>query len=83
MSIQEWTAFFMWCTILNGGLLVLSSCLGLAAPELIYRLHSKWFPMPRETFNVVLYAFLGIFKVLVIVFNLMPWMALLIVTRLP
>ncbi len=78
MTIQEMTAFFMWCTILNGGLLLFWACLGMLAPELIYRLHSQWFPLPRETFNVVLYAFLGAFKLFVLFFNLIPWLALLL-----
>lgn len=78
MSMQELTAFFMWCTILNGGLLLFWAFLGMLAPELVYQLHSKWFPMPRETFNVVLYAFLGAFKLIVLFFNVVPWLALLL-----
>ncbi|MCZ6445193.1 MAG: hypothetical protein O7F17_00165 [Planctomycetota bacterium] len=45
----------------------------------MYRTQSKWFPIPRETFNVVIYSFLGLFKIVFLVFNVVPYVALLIV----
>jgi hypothetical protein len=51
----------------------------IVAPGLVYRTQSKWFPLPRETFNVVIYSFLGLFKIVFLVFNVVPYVALLIV----
>lgn len=79
MDIYTLTAFFMWCTIINGALLILWTIMCMAAPDLVYRTQSKWFPIPRETFNVVIYGFLGLFKIVFIVFNVVPYVALLIV----
>ena len=79
MDAQTLTTFFMWCTIINGGLLILWTVFCGFAPNLVYRTQSKWFPLPRETFNVVIYSFLGLFKILFLVFNLVPYVALLIV----
>ncbi len=79
MDIQTLTAFFMWCTIINGALLLLWTTFMMAAPELVYRTQSKFFPIPRETFNVVMYGFLGLFKVGFIFLNLVPFIALLII----
>lgn len=79
MDIQTLTTFFMWCTIINGALLVLWTTMCVLTPDLVYRTQSKWFPIPRETFDVVIYAFLGLFKILFLVFNLVPYLALLIV----
>lgn len=79
MDLQVLTAFFMWCSIVNGGFLILWVAFCVAAPNLVYRTQSKWFPIPRETFNVVIYSFLGAFKILFLVFNLVPYVALLIV----
>jgi len=78
MDTQVLTAFFMWCTILNAGLLMLTFLMTVIG-DFVYTMHSKFFAMPRETFNVVLYSFLGIYKLLVFVFNVVPWIALLIV----
>jgi len=78
MDIDTMTSFFLWCTILNGALLVLWTTMCIFAPDLVYRTQSKWFPIPRETYNVVMYAFLGLFKIVFLVFNLVPLVALLI-----
>ena len=79
MDIQTLTSFFMWMTIINGGLLTYWAIWCMFAPDLVYRMQSWWFPLPRETYNVVIYGFLGIFKMFFIVFNLVPYLALLIV----
>ena len=78
MNIEILTDFFMWCTILNIGLMMLSSVMLMTIGDLAYKIHTKWFPMSRETFNVVIYSFLGLYKVLIFVFNIVPWLALLI-----
>jgi hypothetical protein len=79
MELQTLTRFFMWCTILNGSILALWSITFLLAPDFIYRLQTKWFPLPRETYNVVIYSFLGLFKIFFLIFNIVPYAALLIV----
>ncbi len=82
MDMPTLTRFFMWCVIINGGLLVFWTALFIAVPavgEFAYRTHSRWFPMSRETFSVVMYVFLGAFKLAWIVFNVVPYVALLIV----
>ena len=79
MDIQAMTDFFMWCTIMNGALLLLWTAFFIFAPDLVYRTQSKWFPIPRETFNVVMYSFIGLFKIVFIVFNVVPYIVLLII----
>ena len=79
MDIQTLTSFFMWCTIINVGLLIFWALIYLVAPNLVYRLQSRWIPVSRETFDVVFYSFLGFFKVVVLVFNVVPWIALVII----
>ena len=79
MDIQTLTAFFMWCAIINGSLLTLWTIMLIVAPDFVYRTQSIFFPIPRETFNVVIYAFLGLFKIFLLVFNVAPFIALLVV----
>jgi hypothetical protein len=79
MDIQTLTTFFMWCTVINGGMLVLWSVFLFFAPDLTYRTQVRWFPIPRETFTVIFYCFLGAFKIVFYVFNLVPYIALLII----
>lgn len=79
LDMQALTAFFMWCTILNGGILILWTVFLVFMPDFVYRLQSTWFPIPRETYNVVIYAFLGLFKLLFLVFSAVPYIALLLI----
>jgi hypothetical protein len=79
MDMQTVTAFFMWCTIINFGFLMIWFLGFMVVSDLSYRLHNKWFPMSRDTFNVSMYVFLGVFKLLVIVFNAVPYVVLLII----
>lgn len=80
MDIEMLTRFFMWCTILNAGLLMVSFLILGFAGDSVYKLHSKWFPMSRETSNVVLYSFLGAYKIVIFVFNAVPWAVLTIIS---
>ena len=80
MNINTLQDFFMWSTVINGGLLIFSSLLLLLAGDFVFKLHGRWFPMTREHFNVAIYCFLGFFKIVVIVFNLVPYIVLLIMT---
>lgn len=79
MDIAAVRAFFMWCTILNGGLLVFSALFCAVAGDWVYRVHSKWYPMPRDAFSVVLYSFIALYKIFFLTFNLVPYIALVIV----
>lgn len=80
MDTNLLTAFFMWCSIINGTLLFLWIVLCSLAPHLVYRTQNIWFPLPRATFDVIIYSFLGLFKIFFLVFNLTPFLALLIIT---
>ena len=79
MDIQTITAFMMWCTILNFALLWLSFLLCVFAADWAYSIHSKWFPIKRETYNTLIYSFLGLYKLLFFFFNVIPYVALLII----
>ena len=79
MDTETLTRFLMWCTIINGALFVVWASVSITARDLVYRMQSHWFPMPRETFIVVFYSVLGLFKIVFLVFNVGPFVALLIV----
>ncbi|MDP6687927.1 MAG: hypothetical protein QF384_00365 [Alphaproteobacteria bacterium] len=81
MDIQKLTAFFMWCTIIDGALLVVSIGFFLLAPDWTYQMQATFFPITQANFNVVMYGFLGLFKIAWLVFNVVPYVALLIVRR--
>ncbi len=72
--------FFMWCTIINGGLLILWVLCQMIMPGMLYRTQVRFFPMDRERFNQVFYLFLGIYKIFFVIFNAVPYIVLLIIS---
>lgn len=79
MDIQSLTLFFMWCTVINAGILLLWALVFMVAPNWLYRTHSRWFSISRESFDLAIYSFLGLFKIFFIFFNFVPWLTLKII----
>lgn len=80
MSIETLQDFFLWCTVINSGLFAFWAAMFSFAPDLVYRTQRRWFPLSQEHFTVVMYSFLGLFKIFVLVFNLVPLIALFIIS---
>jgi len=81
MNIQAAKDFFKWCTIVNFILFTLSAIMILLCSDFIYSFHGQMFNMPREALDIVLYAFLGLYKIFFIVFNIVPYAALVIMAK--
>lgn len=79
MDIQTMITFFMWCTIINGSLLALWTLFLMFAPDLMLRSQKMVLQTPKENFNVIMYSFLGLFKIFFLIFNVVPYIALLII----
>ena len=80
MSIEQVRDFFLWCSIINVALLLFSSLMCICAADWVHGRHGKFFKISREAFDVAIYSFIGAWKILIIVFNVVPWIALLILT---
>lgn len=79
MSIYTLTNVFGWMTAINFGMFILAAFMCIFANNYIARVHGKMFGLSAETIKTALYGFLGIYKLLFIVFCLIPWIALMIV----
>ncbi len=79
MDIQSLKNFFMWCSIINGSLLFIWILIIGIAPDLVYKTQYLWFPIPREKYDIILYSFLGVFKLLFLFLNFIPFIVLLII----
>ena len=81
MDIQKLTTFFKWCSLINIGLFILSALMIMVASDFVYSTHGQLFNMPRDAFDVVLYELFGIYKILILIFNLVPYAALRIIGK--
>ena len=76
MHLANMTEFFLWCSVINTGMLLLWTLFLGVFPNWIYSTQRAFFPMEKEQFRIVFYCLIGFFKVMVIVFNWVPYFAL-------
>ncbi|MBM4091977.1 MAG: hypothetical protein FJ276_21480 [Planctomycetes bacterium] len=76
MNIEIIRDFLGWCTVINGAFLLLAFLFCAKASDWVYKMHSKWFPITREAFTLTMYCFIGGMKILFIMLNLVPYLAL-------
>ena len=81
MNIQKLKAFFLWCTIINGCLLVFGLIISIIGLDLFAGIHSNLFQIPREAINVAWYSFFGLYKIFWLFFNVIPYIALCIIRK--
>lgn len=79
MTLEQARQFFGWCSAINIAILVYWWLILMLARDFVYRLHGRWFTLTREKFDSIHYAGMAFFKILVFVFNIVPYLALLIV----
>ena len=80
MTLELTVAMLGWCTLINFCLLIWWFLFVAFAHDWTHRLHSKWFKISAERFDAIHYTLMAAFKMSVIVFNLVPYLALRIVT---
>ena len=82
MSIAQVREFFLWCTVINYGVLLLWwAVFSLAHDEqnrLVKRLLGRSFSMPVERMDEIQFAGMALYKIGVFLFNLVPYVALCI-----
>lgn len=76
MHIEQLSYFFGWCTVMNYILLVIWFGMFILAHDWIYRTHQKWFDLSEQQFDLFHYSGMGLFKMFVFIFNLVPYLAL-------
>ena len=79
MTVDQIRALLGWCTIINYGVLVVWFLFFLFARDWMRKLHSRWFRLPAAHFDAIHYAGMGLYKLGIFLFNLVPYVALLIV----
>lgn len=69
----------LWCTIINYGILLLWFIIFAAARDWLRSLHGQWFRLPSEQFDTVHYFGMALYKLGILLFNLVPLISLSIV----
>jgi len=76
MSIAIARDVLLWCAVINYGVLLVWFLFFLLAHDWVYRLHGRWFHLSGEQFDALHYAGMALFKIGILLFNLVPYVAL-------
>ena len=79
MTIDAIRYAFLWCFVINMGILLWWFLFFILAHDFVYRIHSKWFKISMEKFDAIHYTTIAIFKIFIFACNLVPYIALTIV----
>jgi hypothetical protein len=80
MSTEVMRNFLLWCTIINYGVLIVWFLIFVLARDWMHRIHGRWFHLSDEQFDALHYAGMTVFKIGIILFNLVPFIVLCIVS---
>ncbi|SHM17958.1 DUF6868 family protein [Roseibium suaedae] len=80
MTLLELKAFLGWCSILNFGLLLVSALVLVLFADRLVRLHAALFQMDPADLRRLYLQSLAFYKVLILTFNIVPYVALVILT---
>jgi hypothetical protein len=78
MAIEVLRRFLLWCTLINYGILLIWFLVFVFAHDLMMNFHCKWFRLSPDQFDALHYAGMSIYKIGIMLFNLVPLIVLLI-----
>ena len=80
MTLEILREFFFWNMVLNMGLLIFSFVMILSVRKWAYKMHSAMFRLSDEKLDTIWYTILGSYKMAIFMFNVVPYIALRIMT---
>ena len=76
MNTETVREFLGWCTVINAGLLVFSSIMIVSCRKWIAGIHGRMFGLDEVEVSRAYFRYLANFKIAVLIFNLVPYIAL-------
>ena len=81
MNIEMVRRALLWCAVINYGILLFWFLFFILAHDWMYVLHSRWFHLSVDQFDMLHYGGMAIYKIGILLFNLVPYIALRISQR--
>jgi hypothetical protein len=79
MTTETTRNFLFWCWIINYAVLLLWALPFMFWRDGLYRLWCLWFRVSQEQFDMINIGGISLYKIGIILFNLVPWIALYLV----
>lgn len=79
-NITIFSSFFGWLTVINSGILLISTLLLLWQQDRCTLIHAKLFKLDSHFLNQTYFQFLAYYKLAIIIFNLTPYLTLKLIS---
>ena len=76
MTLELTRTFLLWCTVTNYCVLIVWFLAFAYAHEWMLRVHGRWFRLSRDQFDALHYAGMSVYKIGILLFNLVPLVVL-------
>ncbi len=76
MTMDQLQTFLIWCAVINYAILLVWFAVFVFAHDRLYRLHTRWFRLSVEMFDALNYAGVATYKIGIMLFILVPLIAL-------
>jgi len=76
ITLEILREFFGWCSLISIGLLMFSAIFIVLLRQPIARMHAKMFGLEESDLSRAYFQYLAQFKIAIIVFNIVPYFAL-------
>lgn len=80
MTLVTLKTMLLWSFAINYGLLLFWFVLILTARGPLYRINARFFRISEQTFDAINYGGIAAYKLCILFFNLVPWLALSLAT---
>ena len=78
-TVSQLTELLGWASILNIGMLIFASIALVTMKSTITSMHSKTFAIPEQELALIYFKYLANYKMLSLIFNVAPYIALKII----
>jgi len=75
-SMHEWAQFLGWCTVLHVGTYIVSVVTMLVMRSAMLRRNTSWFGLSADEFVRLGWSWLAAYKLGILLFAMIPWLAL-------
>ncbi|MGI9239924.1 MAG: DUF6868 family protein [Verrucomicrobiales bacterium] len=79
MTTDTVREFLGWCTIINSGILLFQAVAVMCLRKTMTQIHGSMFGLDEPSLMRCYFQYLALYKIAILVFNLVPFLALLIV----
>lgn len=79
MTLELVRHILAWSTIINLGILLWWFLFNTLAHDWVYGFHGRWFKLTKEQFDTIQYIAMAVYKIGIILFNIVPYIALRII----